>query len=115
MSDRIDESLKEQLAGAVAAVWERRRVEVMDRVDTLVGVAASLRDAASDQAVAEVAAEAEVEAHRLAGSLGSFGFDEGSDIAAEIEGLLSHGCGGPEWITRIESRASAFREYMESR
>ena len=60
MSDRIDESLEEKLAGAVAAVWERRRDEVMDRVDTLFGVSASLRDAASDQAVSEVAAEAKV-------------------------------------------------------
>ncbi len=123
MSDRREQGLEQQLNEAVAAVWERRRDQVIGRVDVLVRAAALLREGASPevapgvapQATSKVTAEAKDEAHRLAGSLGSFGFDEGSEIAAEIEELLSQGSGGYEWIDRLESKVMALKTYMETR
>ncbi len=111
MRDRHEQGLEQQLNEAVAAVWGRRRDQVMGRVGVLVRAAASLRESAAP----EVTAKAKDEAHRLAGSLGSFGFDEGSDIAAEIEELLSQAPGGPEWIDRLESKAVALKTYLETR
>ena len=111
MCDRPDQGLEQQLNEAVAAVWERRRDQVMGRVGVLVRAAASLREGAAP----EVTAKAKYEAHRLAGSLGSFGFDEGSNIAAEIEELLAQAYGGRGWIDRLESKVLALTAYMENR
>jgi HPt (histidine-containing phosphotransfer) domain-containing protein len=102
--------LEWQINEAVAALWERRRDQVMGRV-VLVRAAASLRESATP----EVTAKAKNEAHRLAGSLGSFGFHEGSNIAAEIEELLAQAYYGPGWTDRLESKIRALRAYMENR
>ena len=92
---------------------------MMGRVGVLVRVAESLRESAAPEVTPGVApemtSEAKDEAHRLAGSLGSFGFDEGSGIAAEIEELLSQAIGGPEWIDRVETKVMALKAYMETR
>ncbi len=83
----------------------------MGRVGVLLRAAASLRESPAP----EVTARAKDEAHRLAGSLGCFGFDEGSGIAADIEELLSQAVCGPEWIDRLESRVMALKTYMDTR
>ncbi len=111
MNDRREKEIEQQLAEAIAVIWERRRDQVMGRVRVLVRVAESLRESATP----EVTPEARAEAHRLVGSLGSFGFDEGSGIAAEIEVLLSQESGGPEWIDRVETKVMALKTYMETR
>ena len=87
----------------------------MDRVGVLVRAAALLHEGASPEMAPEVTAKAKDEAHRLAGLLGSFGFNEGSDIAAEIEELLSQDSGGHEWIDRLESKVMALKTYMKAR
>ncbi len=87
----------------------------MGRVGVLARAAASLREGGSPEMAPEVTATAKDEAHRLAGLLGSFGFDEGSDIAAEIEELLSQASGGHEWIDRLESNVKALKTYLETR
>lgn len=129
MSDeRTTQELERRLTEAVAAVWQRRRCQVIGRVDVLIRAAALLREGNSPEAAAGVVADAKEEAHRLAGSLGSFGFDEGSDIAAEIEELLAWPDSGqarcdprtPEtgwtrWINRLESQVTALRAYVETR
>ncbi len=112
MSDQREQGLEQQLNQAVAAVWERRRDQVMGRVSVLVRAAASLRESAAPEVAPEVTDKAKDEAHRLAGSLGCFGFDEGSNIAAEIEELLSQAFSGPEWIDRLESKVMALKTYM---
>ena len=115
MRDRPGQGLEQQLNEAVAAVWERRRDQVMDRVGVLVRAAALLHEGASPEMAPEVTAKAKDEAHRLAGLLGSFGFHEGSDIAAEIEELLSQAPGGYEWIDRLGSKVIALNTYMGAR
>ena len=119
MTDRREQELEQQLNEAIAAVWERRRDQVMGRVVVLVRVAESLRESAAPEIepgeAPELTSEAKDEAHRLAGSLGSFGFDEGSGIAAEIEELLSQAIGDPEWIDRVETKVMALKTYMETR
>ncbi|HEX3572334.1 MAG TPA: Hpt domain-containing protein [Acidobacteriaceae bacterium] len=52
--------------------------------------------------------EAQSSAHRLAGSLGMYGFDEGTRIAREIEQLLDGGAPAPARLNALvaELRAS---------
>lgn len=71
---------------ALAKVWERFRDSTLARVGTLeAAVLELLQDTLSEEA----RAAAEREAHKLAGSSGTFGFPRSSRIAKEIEQRFS--------------------------
>lgn len=70
------------LSAAVEAIWSRRRADVVARVEVLGGAVAALHADELEEAQRE---SAEREAHKLAGSLGTFGFARGSELAREIE------------------------------
>ena len=74
-----------RMAAAVAAAWEEARPRIMGRVAALEAAAAAVRDGGLDT---EMRRSAEAEAHKLAGSLGMFGFPLGSELAHEIETRL---------------------------
>jgi HPt (histidine-containing phosphotransfer) domain-containing protein len=65
-------------------VWERRRADVLARVDAIDVALASGRDDADRE-------EGRRQAHMLAGSAGTFGFPEASAIARELEHALEGG------------------------
>ena len=69
----------------IAAIWAEARPRVMGRVDVLRSAADAALAGDLDEARL---AEAVGEAHKLAGSLGMFGFSEGSRVAARIEQAL---------------------------
>lgn len=73
------------LEAAIAAIWDRSKPIMRERVAHVDGAAAALRAGPLDPAVREEATRA---AHQLAGSLGSFGMLEGSDAARALEQLL---------------------------
>ena len=79
----------------IARVWSQFRDSAFERLAVLEMVAAS----AKGQLNNELIESARSSAHKLAGSLGSFGFPEGSRIAKQIEILLSH---NPVERTRVE-------------
>jgi diguanylate cyclase (GGDEF)-like protein len=88
-SQGVEKSTVEaQTLAGIAKIWEQvkedtnRRVEVLEQA-----VALLLQNKFTD----EVYKQAEWEAHKLAGSLGMFGADEGSRLAREIETLLETG------------------------
>jgi diguanylate cyclase (GGDEF)-like protein len=73
------------LGSALATLWHRHRQTNLDRISLLELTAANvLRAAIDDEAIAMGAGAA----HKLAGSLGTFGFDAGSRAALEAECLL---------------------------
>ncbi|HEU0052228.1 MAG TPA: response regulator, partial [Longimicrobium sp.] len=74
------------LAGAVAGVWERFRDAVLARVDAVEGAALAVLEGRLDE---ETRRAAEREAHKLAGSVGTFGFLDGSRLARDAETLLA--------------------------
>ena len=78
----------DDLAAAVRAIWARRRDSVLERVDVLDHAAAALSGDALDEGLRE---EAAAEAHRLAGTAGSFGFPLASDLARGLERALEAG------------------------
>ncbi|MDQ3318737.1 MAG: Hpt domain-containing protein, partial [Actinomycetota bacterium] len=75
-----------QVPAAVQAVWERSRNETIGRVGTLDEAVGALLDGALDE---DLRARAERDAHKLAGSLGMFGFPRGSEVARELEQALA--------------------------
>jgi len=88
------------VSAAVRAVWERHRPSVLAQLDVLDGAADALRRGALGAAER---AEARAVAHRLAGSLGTFGLDAASACAREAELLLS----GSRALTRGQAERLA--------
>ena len=72
----------QQTVAEVAEVWERCKEKFSNRVAVLEQAITALRN---NNLGDELRQQAEQEAHRLAGSLGIFGFTEGSRLAREIE------------------------------
>lgn len=87
----------------MANLWEQFRDLIMERLAAVEAAAAALERGTLEEE-GDVRQRAELEAHRLAGSLGSVGFPEGSRIAMEIETLLR---AGPE---TLQAQASHFLE-----
>jgi len=75
----------DKTASLLAALWVRNRPLVEQRL-ALIDRAAAL--AAADALTAELREEAGGAAHKLAGSLGMYGYDEGTHIARQIEVML---------------------------
>ena len=74
----------------MADLWEQFKDLILERLAAVEAAAAALESGTLDEE-GDVRQRAELEAHRLAGSLGSVGFPEGSRIAMEIETLLREG------------------------
>lgn len=79
------ERVEERVAAEVAVLWERYRERIMDRLESL--------DAAAEAALrgrlgSELRRRACTDAHKLAGSLGTFGLGEASSLAEEAESVL---------------------------
>jgi diguanylate cyclase (GGDEF)-like protein len=75
----------EDLGSALAMLWQRHRQSNLDRISLLEATTANvLRATIDEHGIADGASAA----HKLAGSLGTFGFDAGSRAALEAESLL---------------------------
>ena len=77
--------LKDTTDLLLAKMWLRVRPLVEERLVTLDQAAAAASSEALDP---ELQKEAASSAHKLAGSLGMYGYDEGTRVAREIEVLL---------------------------
>jgi len=73
------------MAAAVAALWEEARPRALARVDAIEDAVAALMAGALGEEACDAARR---EAHKLAGSLGTFGIPDGSTIARELERRL---------------------------
>ncbi len=74
-----------RVSDGVALLWERFRDTAMERLETLESMGIALLEGRHDSDLAERALHA---AHKLHGSLGTFGRARGSVLAAELESLL---------------------------
>jgi PAS domain S-box-containing protein len=86
---RVSMPSKPQTLNAIAGVWHRFKGRIEEQVGLLEKAAATVGAqhycASGHQ---ELLAAAQREAHTLAGSLGTFGFAQGSQLARKIETLL---------------------------
>jgi HPt (histidine-containing phosphotransfer) domain-containing protein len=76
---------EEKTAALLAALWVKIRPMVEERLATLDAAAAAAAGGVLSEAQRTEASSA---AHKLAGSLGMYGFDEGTAVARKIEVLL---------------------------
>jgi PAS domain S-box-containing protein len=76
---------KGQTLEAIAQVWQKYKGRVEQQVNVLSRAAQALQ---AQDLTKELHSQATVEAHTLAGSLGTFGFVKGSKLARKIEHLL---------------------------
>ncbi len=95
---------EDKTASLLAALWMRNRPLVEERLALLDRAAAQ---AAAGTLSAELREEATHTAHKLAGSLGMYGYGEGTRIAREIEVLL--GDAAPD-ATRLGALVAELRQ-----
>ncbi|PSB22657.1 multi-component transcriptional regulator [filamentous cyanobacterium CCP2] len=81
----VSEDRTQQAVIAIQALWQKFKAGFLAQVKVLeeVGIAAD-----TNQLTTELLYKAKQDAHKLAGSLGTFGHDEGSRLARDIEILL---------------------------
>ncbi|MEO0924614.1 MAG: response regulator [Cyanobacteria bacterium J06643_13] len=91
-------------------IWLQFKDLAFERLASLEDlVAASARDNVTE----ELQTEAKSSAHKLAGSLGCFGFPQGSKIAKEIELLLGNNALESEDSERVSSLTKSLREDLQ--
>lgn len=78
----------------IAALWQRSQPQVLERL-------ALLDRSATGPVTPPLQQEAAATAHKLAGSLGMFGFHEGTRLARELEQLLEAESPDPAQITAL--------------
>ena len=86
----------DKLTHALDDLWNKHLPLVQSRIETIRNAIEALR---TNHLGEDLRAEAARNAHHLAGSLGTFGLQSGSDAAAEIERMLAH----PSAIQRNQS------------
>jgi HPt (histidine-containing phosphotransfer) domain-containing protein len=94
----------DKTASLLAAIWRRNRPLVEERLALLERAAVG---AAAGALTEELREEARGDAHKLAGSLGMYGYDEGTLIARQIE-LMLLGDGTPD-AARLGSLVAELR------
>lgn len=102
-----DDDARARLAEALDELKARFLTTTATRLAPLEAAAAAAATGALD---AELRARARKEAHRLAGSLGTFGYPESSRRAARIEALLeAPGSLAPEAAAELDEAFRALR------
>jgi diguanylate cyclase (GGDEF)-like protein len=98
------------IANAVGSLWEKFRPAISSRIDTLEDATVALLEGSLDAALHEAVVR---DVHKLTGSLGTYGFRNGSRLAAEAERLLTEGDLGIEHALRLSEIATALRTEIE--
>jgi PAS domain S-box-containing protein len=104
--------VEQQTRAAIAAVWQKSQPRVLEQVVVLEQAAAALGHSALSP---ELLHQAERESHTLAGSLGTFGLEQASQLARSIEQQLQrHQSLSPNQIHQLQQRVAALRHEIEA-
>ncbi|MGQ9838874.1 MAG: response regulator [Cyanobacteriota bacterium] len=101
---------------ALAKTWQRYRTQYWQQIDTLEDFVSQLSAEISQNPELEITPhEAEREAHKLAGSLGTFGFSQGLDLARQIQLHNKHNkqLSGSQ-LKHLRKTIAALRQAFES-
>ncbi len=82
----IDVTTAEQIQVGLAGVWDRAYPLVLERVTRVEKATVELSKASPR---VETVVAGRTDAHKLAGMLGTFGLDRGTELARVLEGRLS--------------------------
>jgi HPt (histidine-containing phosphotransfer) domain-containing protein len=92
---------QEKTASLLASLWLRNRPLIEERLALLDQAASS---AAAGMLFEELREEAADTAHKLAGSLGMYGYDHGTRIARQLELLLDYPTPDPTQIRTLTNQ-----------
>jgi len=101
----LDETDDDEDRAAIAALWVSAQGRVLDRIVTIDTAIAALAAGEADPGAGAG------EAHKLAGSLGTFGLPEGSRLAKELELLLEGDAPSADEAARL---AAALRAAVQA-
>lgn len=109
----LNQALDHALHDALDALWIKFLPKLKERVDILESAAAAV---SANQLSLSEQQEANITAHKLAGVLGTFGLDEGTVLARELEAIYSRE-GSPDQSlgARLNQTASEIRAIIDSR
>ncbi|WP_109486745.1 Hpt domain-containing protein [Occallatibacter savannae] len=103
-----------QISEAMNRLWQKFLPQMEERVATLQNAAGHLSTGASISR--EEQSSAAAEAHKLAGVLGTFGLQEGTELAREAEGLLEGSSSfEPTAVARLNDIAERLKVMIASR
>jgi HPt (histidine-containing phosphotransfer) domain-containing protein len=101
----------QQMQKIVAMIWKQSQKKILRRLTILEHAVVALRESCLHE---EQRQRAEQEAHKLAGLVGTFGFDRGSVLAREVELLLQTATARDETLAlHIASLVSVLRQDLE--
>ncbi len=107
-----NQELDAVMARALDAMWQKFLPDIRERVDT---VTAAAQAAAAGDLDDEQRAAAQVAAHKLAGTLGTFGLTRGTVLARELEIRLGGDGVGREEAAELVSATTQLRALVDSR
>ena len=93
--------LETKTLSLLSALWERKRPLMLQRLTVLDRAAEAAANGSMESSLCQ---QALGEAHKLAGSLGTFGFPQGTEIARELEVGLEHGTLDPARMAELTRR-----------
>lgn len=99
------------MADAMMRLWAKFLPEIERRVASLEAAAQALRDGSLTP---ELQASAHADAHKLAGSLGTFGLQQGTELARKAELMLAAPVTANE-LTSLESIVNELSVLIASR
>ena len=109
-----DQKAKQQRTEqALAKTWQRYRAHHWQRVKTLEDCVIQLSTPSTCNQLEDVLKTAEREAHKLAGSLGTFGLHQGSEYASQIEAHLRKKKLDSSDIDRLSQTLTALKRALE--
>lgn len=113
LSLRSQTEQRDQTLAAVAGLWTRFKSTILGRVEVIEQALSALLEGDLKD---ELRQKAEHEAHKLAGSIGTFGFKEASRLAFEIETSFRPGSTLEQaQASLLLKTAAALRSELESR
>ena len=104
---KIDEKIDEKIDNVLAELWKKNLPTVRERLNLLDNFGAA---AASGKIDEPSRLEALSIAHKLAGSLGMYGYQQGTEIASKMEHILKSPT--PETLATLRSLAVELRKSL---
>jgi DNA-binding response OmpR family regulator len=108
-SDADRQQAENMVIESVNNIWQRNKESFTSQLALFEQVVAALM---TDTLNEQIQHAAKLEAHKMAGSLGSFGFNEGSRLAREIEELLESEAIGQQ-ATQLQQLVSLLQQELE--
>jgi HPt (histidine-containing phosphotransfer) domain-containing protein len=96
--------VSDDVLAAIARLWVQSRPVVLERIDELQETARGLSEG---RMTAQELEGARTEAHKLAGSLGTFGLPRGSELARDVEQELETGGRNPALLSDLLAQLRA--------